>query len=303
MERKADWKHVVVGVDAEPAEVGLTAGTLRAVDQAMWIAARYGAGITFLHSTARDRYFDPLGSGYVVVGEGPREETMVLLQELVERARREGLAAELVLDGQEPAELIRSFVERTGADLVVAGKRSTAERDGRRLGRVSKRLLRTSPVPVWVTNAGHSGPVKTVVAATDFSPVSEAVVATAAHFAQRTGAALHVVHAVPIEFLPSADFGSESFQHRADLDQSERMSAARGRLEALRANLPVPAIVHVLDRPPYDALRDYAAEAQADVVVIGTAARKGLAGFFIGNTAEWLVDSVDASLLVVPPPA
>jgi universal stress protein E len=302
MEPLQDWKHVVVGVDLEPAQVGLTGGTQRAVDQALWIAARFGARVSFLHSTARDRYFDPVGSGYVVVGEGPRAEAMELLQGLVDRATREGLTAELVLDEQEPAELMRTFVERSRADLVVAGKRSREERDGRRLGRVSKRLLRTSPVPVWVTNAGHSGPVRTIVAATDFSPVSEAVVATAAHFAGRTGAALHVVHAVPIEFLPSADFGSESFQHRADLDQSERMSAARGRLEALRAVLPVPAIVHVLDRPPYDALRDYATEAQADVVALGTAARKGLAAFFIGNTAEWLVDAIDASLLVVPPP-
>ncbi len=294
------WKHVAVAVDVEPAKVGLSAGALRAVEQALWLAERFGAQVTFLHSTARDRYFDPLSSGYVVVGEGPREETMVRLQELVDRARAQGLAAELVLDEAETTEFVKAFVERTGADVVLAGKRSSEERDGRRLGRVSKRLLRTSPAPIWVTNAAHAGPVRTIVAATDFSTTSEKVVTTAALLAERCEAELHVVHAVPIEFLPSADFGAEAFQHRADADQAERMHAARERLEALRSSLPVPATVAVLDGAPYDALRDHALEVRADLVALGTAARRGLAGFFIGNTAEWLVDSIEASLLVVP---
>src|SRR5262245_27231752 len=166
------WKHLVVAVDVEPAQVGITAGAQRAVEQALWIAGRCGAQISFLHSTARDRYYDPLSSGYVIVGEGPREESMVRLQELVDRARGEGLSAELVLDEAETTEIVRSFVERTGADAVVAGKRSSEERDGRRLGRVSKRLLRTSPAPVWVTSAAHVGPVRKIVAATDFSATS-----------------------------------------------------------------------------------------------------------------------------------
>jgi universal stress protein E len=41
---------------------------------------------------------------------------------------------------------------------------------------------------------------------------------------------------------------------------------------------------------------------QPDLVVMGTVARTGLPGFFIGNTAETIINQLDCSLLAVKPP-
>ena len=41
---------------------------------------------------------------------------------------------------------------------------------------------------------------------------------------------------------------------------------------------------------------------QADLVVMGTVARTGIAGLLIGNTAEAILEQVQCSVLAVKPP-
>jgi nucleotide-binding universal stress UspA family protein len=41
---------------------------------------------------------------------------------------------------------------------------------------------------------------------------------------------------------------------------------------------------------------------QADLVIMGTVARAGIAGLLIGNTAEAVFEQVECSLLAVKPP-
>jgi len=292
---------IMVGVDVEPAGRDISSGSMRAIEQALWITERSGARLVLLHSTAHDRYLDPIGMNTVIVGEGPREEVLDGLLELVERAGEQDIDCELVLDDRPAGDALVDRAVRSGADLILVGKRSEAERDGRRLGRVSKKLLRTSSVPVWVASADHIGPVKTIVAATDLSAVGNGAARNAAGLARLFEADLHVVHAVPLEFLPPANFPGEDVIAHADVEQSVRISGAKKRLDELCGEMPVEAHAHVLDRPPYDAVRDFAKEHEADLVVLGTASRHGLAGFLVGNTAEWLLDSIDASLLAFPP--
>lgn len=40
---------------------------------------------------------------------------------------------------------------------------------------------------------------------------------------------------------------------------------------------------------------------QVDLLVLGTICRTGIPGFFIGNTAEKILDEVDCSVLTVKP--
>jgi nucleotide-binding universal stress UspA family protein len=295
-------RSIAVGVDVDPAGASLSSGSLRAIEQALWLTERSAARLTLVHATALDRYFDPIGGNTVVVGVGPREEVLDQMLELVDRAEDQGIDCELVLDGRPADEALPDRAVRANADLLLVGKRSTAERDGRRLGRVSKRLIRTASVPVWVTSADHVGPVKTIVAATDFSAVGNHAAAGAAWLARLFRADLHVVHAVPLEFLPAESYAATEVVTVVGVERSARMQGARQRLDELCASLAVDATPHVLDRPPYDALSDFVLEKQADLLALGTASRHGIAGFLVGNTAEWLVDSVGASLLAFPPP-
>ena len=46
----------------------------------------------------------------------------------------------------------------------------------------------------------------------------------------------------------------------------------------------------------------FAKEIKADLVVMGTVARTGLSGFFMGNTAETILNQLDCSVLAIKPP-
>jgi nucleotide-binding universal stress UspA family protein len=46
---------------------------------------------------------------------------------------------------------------------------------------------------------------------------------------------------------------------------------------------------------------ELAAKKEADLIVMGTLSRSGVAGFLIGNTAEKILHKVDCSVLTIKP--
>lgn len=52
---------------------------------------------------------------------------------------------------------------------------------------------------------------------------------------------------------------------------------------------------------PREAIPGLARELKADLVVMGTVARTGIAGFIIGNTVESILDDIGCSELAVKP--
>ena len=59
--------------------------------------------------------------------------------------------------------------------------------------------------------------------------------------------------------------------------------------------------LHFLKGDPAALITDLAAEHAIDLIVMGTICRTGVAGFFIGNTAENVLQQVDCSVLTVKP--
>ena len=63
----------------------------------------------------------------------------------------------------------------------------------------------------------------------------------------------------------------------------------------------LPHKVHLLKGDPAALIVDLARKKRIELVVMGTVCRTGLAGFFIGNTAEKVVQEIDCSVLAVKP--
>lgn len=59
---------------------------------------------------------------------------------------------------------------------------------------------------------------------------------------------------------------------------------------------------HLLKGDPRKIIPEFAKETKADLVVMGTVARTGLSGFFMGNTAETILNQLDCSVLAIKPP-
>ncbi len=59
---------------------------------------------------------------------------------------------------------------------------------------------------------------------------------------------------------------------------------------------------HLLKGLPQSEIPEFARELKVDLVVMGTVARTGLSGFFMGNTAESILNQLDCSVLAIKPP-
>ena len=141
--------------------------------------------------------------------------------------------------------------------------------------------------------------LRTIVAALDFSPGSATALVRAADLAARSHAALHVLHAdvlfrSPGDGAPPADSPSSTLRVRVERFAAETL----GGPDALDALGPTVAVVR--DMTAEVAILRYAAEAEADVLVVGTHGRSGLARLLLGSVAEAVVASASCPVLTVP---
>lgn len=166
------------------------------------------------------------------------------------------------------------------------------------------RLLRESPVPVLVARDRLRKRPGRVLATIDLDtdqPVQKAlnrrVLAAAAAAAERIGAALHVVYAIPVSTLAQ------------DLDlvdsrALERRTAKRlaGQVAALaeECGLP-PDRISIKAGPPERVVDGVASRLKVALVVMGTIGRKGLKGRLLGNTAEKVLHANRSNLLALRP--
>jgi nucleotide-binding universal stress UspA family protein len=101
------------------------------------------------------------------------------------------------------------------------------------------------------------------------------------------GAELDVVHAWPLPLavpvLPELDVPAQS---RLDVEQHER--AARARFEDALASLSlgVEYRTHLLCGAPSIAIQEVVERREADLLVMGSVSRSGIAGLLLGNTAS-----------------
>ncbi len=59
--------------------------------------------------------------------------------------------------------------------------------------------------------------------------------------------------------------------------------------------------IHVLKGIPKEEIPILAQKINAEILVMGTIARTGISGFFIGNTAESILMQIDCSILAIKP--
>ncbi len=150
-----------------------------------------------------------------------------------------------------------------------------------------------------------------VVVGTDFSEHAIRALHAALEQARRhSPAELHVVHAsmavgteAPSPLDPLAGFGATPI-----LTTQEQEAALVAHLDAQLARLSpeetagVRVYAHVLVDAPGFALSCLASELAADLTVVGSHGRHGVARWLLGSVAEAVVRQSPCPVLVVPPP-
>jgi nucleotide-binding universal stress UspA family protein len=143
---------------------------------------------------------------------------------------------------------------------------------------------------------------KRILHATDFSSASRPALAKAIALARQNGAPLSIVHALPptivpvggeIAYIPPGTY--EAIDQSARQYAHKQLTAVAER--AKKAGVRVTMLV--LDGAPHDQILRAVRRTRADLVVIGTHGRTGLAKVLLGSVAERVIRLAPCPVLTV----
>jgi nucleotide-binding universal stress UspA family protein len=291
------------------------------VARATTLAQNHQARLTFCVALA------PLGAvdRFPILREfsaGLRESLSGRLESL-RAARSDAMVVDTrILWGEPWLEIVRCVL-REGIDLVVKAAEG-GQRKRQLLGSNDLNLLRKCPCPAWIVKPGQSDRCRRIIAGVDLScerigvadPVRRAldgeVLAMAAAIATAEFAELHVVHAWEAPFESSLRSGlaarpAGEVAHYVDQIRHERTVAMGEVMAALRARIGEEAFgylqprCHLVKGSPRTRIPALARRLDADLLVMGTVGRTGVAGVVIGNTAEAILREIDIAVLAIKP--
>ena len=212
--------------------------------------------------------------------------------------------------GRDFVEVIRRVID-AGHDLVMVGCTPESRFPSLAGSSLAMHLLRKCPVPVWVDAANASAAPDVAVAVGPFDEgiaedaLDVALLEIATSLAARRGGTLHVIHAWRLDgesLLRRGRMGIPA--EKVDAMVSEEYQIANMGLKRLLEFSPdpdVPMEVHMEKGEAGDVIRRVLETHAPGVVVMGTLARAGIKGVFMGNTAEQVLGTIEGSVLAVKP--
>ncbi len=293
------FQRILVAVDFGT-EGDYPDSTRQASDQALWLAQQSKGQVTFFHVIkASPEIQEQMLRNQASPARDYFLRVEARLDESVSQAREKGVEAHRrIAFGRDWQETVRE-VCREKHEIVLLGTRNRNLASRTLFGSFGMKLLRNCPCPVWIIKSSTSLNPKSIFVAHDLTEVGSEALQLAASLAQSTGAQLHVLHVLEHPefeaFLPTM----------AAQVVEERRQAGFAQIDGELANfrLAAPARIKIEDGTPYVEIINYLNRHPADLVVMGTVARAGLAGVLTGNTAENLLPWIPCSIITLKPGA
>jgi universal stress protein E len=290
------------------------ARALPAVNKAAQIAKGLKAQLTLFHDIATPLYAEALQGREIDLKSWQREVQTARreqLEKVAARIRKHDIDVDVDADWDYPPyEAIIRKAQRVGADLVVVENHHGSGRHPARwlLSYTDWELLRLCPVPVLLVKNRRLYHRPRVLAALDPSHafakpanLDRQILRAGAQLVHALHGELHAVHVVlpTIPIMPAMPDGP-AIDIAAGRDEMER--AARRKLDRVVDGFDVKrSHCHLVPGRPDDVIPRVAKRERSAIVAMGAVSRSGLKRFFIGNTAEFVMDAVNADILVVKP--
>lgn len=280
------------------------------------LALSSGARLTAIHAITGVRASGlrlPAGISLDDLEESEQSHRMAELESLLSNTPflKPKCTAKVVL-GTPFIEIIREVVERRH-DLVIKDAPARGAFKNSLFSSLDMHLMRKCPVPVWMVRENAGRKYRRIVAAihpdapdTEHESLNRGVLDLGAALARLDHAELHVMHAWELygdAMLSRARHRISSgqvleilkYNHDRATEMLDRIVSSHPSEEVRKAQR------HLLRGPPAVALLQLTRRLRADVVVMGTVARTGVAGLIIGNTAETVLNQVNCSVLAIKP--
>lgn len=224
-----------------------------------------------------------------------------------------------VLIGKPFIEIIRQVL-RSDHDLLV--KCADADTGLREIlfSSTDKHLMRKCPCPVWIIKPKERQEYLRILAAVDQDPEEPAkdtlnrqILEMSTSMALAESSEAHIVHAWEVfgeSLLKSHkwDFSEAEFEAMLEEEATERRRWLKDLVKNYGTSTDTNSAgtldlhLHVVKGPAQFVVSELARELAVDLVVMGTVARTGIDGFFMGNTAESILAQLDCSVLTIKPP-
>jgi len=218
-----------------------------------------------------------------------------------------------VVTGTPFVEIIRQVL-RDKHDLVILAAEGKGGVKERLFGNTSMHLMRKCPCPVWVVKPAGRAKYKRILAAIDTTSdvpdfkresLNPLIMQLASSLARMDGSELHLVQVWSVfgeDYMEERGLLGEYAAHKLHQDTKRQYTI---RLDSLLADVDLKEIVAHKHLPRNDdtpkVIINLVKNKKINLLVMGTVCRTGLAGFFIGNTAEKVLSEVNCSVLTVKP--
>jgi len=165
-------------------------------------------------------------------------------------------------------------------------------------------LVRCCPVPLLLINHANAIHAKPVIAAVDVDAedvahkeLNQIVLSQARQLADLLNSTVHLVNAYSLSAYTGLDSTADQLVYQAiQLKQKNQFKSAL----SMAAKYQIAADqVHLREGAADIVINDLAREIDAGVIVLGTVARSGISGLFIGNTAESIMEHTQSDVVAM----
>lgn len=242
------------------------------------------------------------------------------LEKVVKAGMNSGVDIETnVLVGKPFLEIIRQVL-RNKHDLVIKCVELAGSLKNVFFGSTDMHLMRKCPCPVWITKSNEHSHYRRILAAVDLDQkeavkdvLNRQILEMATSLALAESSEMHIVHAwhfpgedhirSPRTGISDAEvdamLAAEASKRKRWLENLVNTYGAKADKDAVDYLSPQ---LHVIKGIAHDVVPSKARELNVDLIVMGTVARSGISGFFMGNTAECILNQIDCSVLTIKPP-
>ncbi|MEE4161091.1 MAG: universal stress protein [Woeseiaceae bacterium] len=262
-----------------------------------------------------------------VIAITPREVLDIAIAEkrdwldtIVESAATDGASPETkVLVGKPFITMIRQVLSNDH-DLII--KCADVDNGFREMlfSSTDMHLMRKCPCPVWIIKPTEPHKYRRILAAIDQDPeepvkdeLNRQILETCTSLALTENSEAHVVHAWNVfgeDLLKTRpwDFSEARFDAMVEAESAARKRWLGDRVKKYStpsdtgSSGTLDVHLHVIKGDARHVVAELARDLAVDLVVMGTVARTGIAGFFMGNTAEDILTQLDCSVLTIKPP-
>ena len=268
----------------------------RALRRATLLAKQFEADVTLVHVVDDDQ------PAYIVDSE--RQQAEALLRRLADTMHKvDGLACDARVIISAPFVGIVQGVEDVAPDLLIIGPYRRQVLKDAFVGTTAERAIRSVSCPVLMANAPPVASYRHVMQTTDLSDVSGDAMRRFSSLGIGRAAQNSVLYVYDVPALHLVRLDTPSKEEREYYQMEQRKEVARELSEFLSSTgvTNVDTVLRYQASTVAHEILKSADEEKADLIVISTRGRGGLAKLVLGSVAEKVLAQSSVDVLTVPP--